>query len=197
MREVQPSTGCPIIALVSSAGGLEALTRVLRPLPAGFGAAVIALQHQQPDRHSELRGILDTRCALKVVAAERGMAIAPGRIYVAPPGKHVLVQRDETFALITSGGYPPHRPSADLLLVSLALIAGRRAIAVVLSGRGNDGATGATAVHDLGGLVVAADRASSEEFSMPEATIGRHDAVDHVMHVDKIGDLLQELVRRA
>ncbi|HEY4610653.1 MAG TPA: chemotaxis protein CheB, partial [Ilumatobacteraceae bacterium] len=59
-----------------------------------------------------------------------------------------------------------------------------------------DGATGATAVHDLGGVVIAADQVSSEQFSMPEATIGRGDVVDFVLHMDHIASKLDELVRR-
>lgn len=186
-----------LVALVSSAGGLEALIRVLAPLPADFPAAVIALQHHDPDRPSELAAILAQRCSLKVAVAEDGTKPVPSCISVAPPGKHVLLRQDGTLALIASGGYPPHRPSADLLLVSLALIAGERTIAVVLSGKGNDGATGATAVHDFGGVVIAADEASSQEFSMPAATIGRDDAVDHVVHVDHIANLLEQLVGTA
>jgi two-component system chemotaxis response regulator CheB len=77
----------------------------------------------------------------------------------------------------------------------LAIVVDRRAIAVVLSGKGNDGATGATAIHDFGGVVIAADEASSKEFSMPSATIGRDDAVDHVAHVDKIAALLESITR--
>jgi two-component system, chemotaxis family, protein-glutamate methylesterase/glutaminase len=119
----------------------------------------------------------------------------PAHLYVAPPGRHVLLRRDETLALIDSGAYPPHRPSADLLLVSLAIVVDGRAIAVVLSGKGNDGATGATAIHDFGGVVIAADEASSKEFSMPSATIGRSDAVDHVVHVDDIAALLESITR--
>ena len=185
----------PIVALVSSVGGLDALTRVLAPLPADFPAAVIALQHLEPEHSSELAPLLDRRCELKVVAGEHGMPLVPGHVHVAPPGRHVLLRRDETLALIVSGAYPPHRPSADLLLVSLAIVVERRAIAVVLSGKGNDGATGATAIHDFGGVVIAADETSSKEFSMPSATIGRHDAVDHVVHVDEIAALLESITR--
>jgi two-component system chemotaxis response regulator CheB len=174
MDEIATQTGgARVVALVSSVGGLDALTRVLAPLPANFPAAVIALQHQMPEQPSHLTEILGTRCALSVVVAEHGMPLAPCRVHVAPPGRHVLLRRDDTLALIVSGAFPPNRPSADLLLLSLAVVAGPRTIAVVLSGKGNDGATGATAVHDFGGVVIAADQLSSEEFSMPAATIGR------------------------
>jgi two-component system chemotaxis response regulator CheB len=188
--------GLPVIALVSSVGGLEALSRVLRPLPADFPAAVIALQHQTPDRASGLSEILGRRCRMRVADARQGEALTSSRVAVAPAGRHVLVNHDLQIVLIASGPFPPHRPSADLLLTTLALAAGPLAVAVVLSGGGNDGATGASAVHDLGGTVIAADRASSLAYSMPEATIGRQDAVDRVCPVDDIADVLMTIVRR-
>ncbi|SRR5216683_6128179 len=186
--------GGPVVALVSSAGGLDALARVLSPLPPGYPAAVIALQHLDPIRASGLAAILAHRAQLPVRFAEQGTELTPGVVVVAPPGLHTLVLPDRTLRLIVSGAAPPSRPSADLLLTTLAISVGAAAIAVVLSGGGHDGATGATAVHDLGGTVIAADEHSSEQFSMPHATIGRADAVDHVAGVDQIAGLLQSLV---
>ena len=96
-------------------------------------------------------------------------------------------------ALIESGARPPYRPSADLLLTSLALAVGSRAVAVVLSGHGIDGATGATAVHHFGGMVIASDEATSTEYSMPGATIGRDTIIDHAIALDEIAALLLTL----
>src|SRR3954463_10861205 len=93
-----------------------------------------------------------------------------------------------------SGVAPPSRPSADLLLTTLAIAAGPRAIGVVLSGGGHDGATGASAIHAFGGTVLATDEASSSSFSMPQAAIARDDAVDHVVALDGIAALLKSLV---
>lgn len=184
----------PVVALVCSAGGLEALTAVLSTLPATFPAAVIVLQHHGPEHQSRLPLVLARRCALPVAAAQHGVALRGGAVVVVPPGKHALVTLDDRVALIASDGPPPYRPSADLLLTSLALVAARRTIAVILSGGGHDGATGAAAVHDFGGVVIASDKASSAHFSMPEAAIGRDDAVDHVVPVEEIGALLVALV---
>src|SRR6188768_4327126 len=183
----------PVVALVCSTGGLHALTHVLGPLPVGFPAAVLVLQHIDPGASSSLTAILARRTALVVQDAAEGSKLKPGHILVAPPGRHTLVTRDETLALIESGDRPPYRPSADLLLTSLALAVGRRATAVVLSGHGIDGATGATAVHHFGGLVIASDEASSTEFSMPSATIGRELIVDHTLALDDIPALLVQL----
>lgn len=183
-----------LLVLVCSVGGLDALIRVLSRLPAGLPACVLVLQHQAPDHVSELASILDSRCRLPVRPAVQGDALVDGTVLVAPPGRHLLVTHDEHLALIHSGDFPPSRPSADLLLTSAALALRGRAVAVVLSGGGHDGATGATAVHDFGGIVIAADEASSAAYDMPKATIGRDGAIDHVAHVDDIGPLLCRLV---
>lgn len=183
----------PIVALVCSTGGFEALVRILGALPDEFAAAVLVLRHHDPHAPNGLAQILGRKVRLPVAAARDGDRLEAGRVLVAPAGYHTLVTGDETIALIESGDRPPYRPSADLLLTSLSLQAGPRAIAVVLSGYGNDGATGATAVHRFGGIVVASDEASSRVFAMPYATISRNKTIDHVVPVDEIGPLLTKI----
>ncbi len=184
----------PVIALVCSAGGLDALTQVLAPLPADLPAALIVLQHMEPDRANELAAILGRRTALAVSSAVDGDRLAPGRVWVCPRGQHTLVTGDMSLALIPSGALPPYRPSADLLLTTLAVAGGSRVIAVVLTGRGNDAATGAGAIHRFGGTVIVSTLASSHQQAMPQATMSRDDAVDHVVALDDLADLLQSLV---
>jgi two-component system chemotaxis response regulator CheB len=191
--DVPPSRDVKIVALVCSAGGLDALTRVLSPLPVELAAAVIVLQHQSPEHSSQLAAVLDQRTALPVVAASDGAPLTPGTVLVTPPGQHTLIGADETVALIPSGAIPPYRPSADLLLTTLAIAVGGRAIAVVLTGRGNDGATGAAAVHRFGGTVIASTVESSTEAAMPQAAMDRAGAVDHVVTLDEIPGLLLAL----
>jgi two-component system, chemotaxis family, protein-glutamate methylesterase/glutaminase len=184
----------PVVALVCSTGGLDALSRVLGPLPAGFGAALLVLQHLDPDaKGGGLTRILSRRTVLPVRDAGEGDVLTPGTVLVAPPGHHTLITGQGTVALIASGDRPPYRPSADLLLTSIALAVGNRAVAVVLSGHGIDGATGATAVHHFGGLVIASDEATSTEFSMPGATIDRDTILDRAMALDEIAALLLTL----
>ena len=116
---------------------------------------------------------------------------------VVPPGRHLLIAPGADVprtALIVSGAYPPNRPSADLLLATLATAAGERAVAVILSGGGHDGATGATAIHACGGTVLATDETSSRHYSMPLAAIRRDDAVDRILPLDAIAGALEELV---
>ena len=183
----------PVLALVCSAGGLDALTQVLEPLPAGLPAAVLVLQHVSPGHHSELPAILARRTALPVAAATDGALLAPGQVLVCPPGHHTLITADTTIALIASGSLPPYRPSADLLLTTLAVAAGTRVIAVVLTGNGNDAATGATAVHRFGGTVIACSPQSSAQPAMPQAAMDRGDIVDHVVALDQVAELVTAL----
>jgi two-component system chemotaxis response regulator CheB len=185
-----------VVALVSSAGGLDALTRVLATLPASFAAAIVALQHHDPDRSSGLAALLDRAGPLPVADACDGQTLRAARVFVAPSGHHTLIGSRRTLALIRSGERPPHRPSADLLLTSLAISVGPEAIAVVLTGFGHDGAVGVRAVRRFGGTVIACDQASSREFSMPEAAIGTGN-VDSVLTLDEIGAVLTQLVGRA
>jgi two-component system chemotaxis response regulator CheB len=180
----------PIVALVCSAGGLDALTNVLAPLPASLPAAVLVLQHMPPDHASQLPWLLGARTALDVAAATEGERLTPGRVLVAPPGQHTLVTATGVVALIPSGPLPPYRPSADLLLTTLAIAAGRRVIAVVLSGRGNDAATGATAVHHFGGTVIVSTLDSSTESAMPQATMDRTGIIDHIVPLREVAGLV-------
>lgn len=192
-------TSAPVIALVASAGGLDAVTSVLAPLEPPFGAPILVLVHQAPDHPSRLPEILSDRGALPVAHAQHDGSLETGRVLVAPPGKHMLVTSERRIALVISGPYPPNRPSADLLLTSMGLTLGPSAIAVVLSGSGHDGATGATIVHDFGGTVLAADERSSRAYAMPDAAIRRDHAVDETLPVETIAARLQQLVveRRA
>lgn len=184
-----------IAALISSVGGLEATRRVLCELPADFASAVIVLQHSEPSRPSALAGILDRHTALRVRTAEDGAALLAGEVVVAPNGCHTLVTGGGV-AVIRSGLKPPSRPSGDLLLTSLALGAGPRALAVVLSGTGHDGAAGIVAVKHLGGTVWASDLASSRETGMPAAAVDT-EVVDAVLPLDDIGAALAEVDRGA
>jgi two-component system chemotaxis response regulator CheB len=179
----------PIVALVCSAGGLDALIRVLEPLTADLPAAVLVLQHSSPEHPSQLAAILDQRTALRVLPAGDGAPLTPGTVLVAPSGQHTLIAGDETVALIPSGAVPPYRPSADLLLTTLAVAAGSRVIAVVLSGRGNDAATGAVAVRRFGGTVIASTIDTSTQPAMPQATID-HDGASRVVPLDQLAELL-------
>jgi two-component system, chemotaxis family, protein-glutamate methylesterase/glutaminase len=182
-----------VVALITSAGGLDALTYILAQLPADLPAAILIAQHTNPQRDHHLAAILDKRTELTVRDAENGQEITAGTVLVAPARHHLLVTPDQRVALIECGSYPPARPSGDLLLTTLATAVGRGAVAVVLTGAGHDAATGATAIHHFGGFVITSDARTSQHFSMPHATINRDDAVDLILPLDQIGDTLHQL----
>jgi two-component system chemotaxis response regulator CheB len=185
-----------VIALAASAGGLEALGEVLPALPAGFPAAVLVLLHLYPGRESVLAEVLSRQCALPVWRARAGEPVRPGTVYVAPPGRHLLVQPPGILAL--SAAPPEHyvRPSADPLFRTLAGVFGKRAVAVVLTGRDSDGSGGVAAVRDAGGVVIAQDPASAREPGMPRNSI-RTGAVHHVLPLAEIGPALVRLAQTA
>jgi two-component system chemotaxis response regulator CheB len=187
-----PPAVLPVIALVASAGGLDALSQVLAALPATLNAAVLVLQHLESGRVSLLPRILETRTVLRVVPAHDGAPLRAGTVYVAPSGRHLRVTGDRTLSLTDTPRVNYSRPSADVLLQSLAA-AGAPVIAVVLTGRGEDGAEGSLSVWRSGGTVLAQDRATSLHFGMPGAA-ARAGGVSEVLPLDGIAPRLVNLI---
>jgi len=182
-----------IVAFAASAGGVFALTEILGKLPAAFPAAVVVVQHLDPRHRSLMPQIFGRRSSLPVEAAVDGIEVQPGHVYLAPPDRHLLVNRDHTVSLTQTELVNFVRPSADLLFESVAAAYGERAIAVVLTGAGKDGSMGVTAIKSRGGTVLAQDEATSEFFSMPSAAIGTG-TVDFVLAIDEIPGALVTLV---
>lgn len=178
----------PVVALVASAGGVRALARVLAPLPAELPAVVLILLHQRPHLPSRLAAILarHTRMPVDLIGADTVMR--PGRALVIPPGRHLLVTADRRLALIDTGLLPPC-PSADLLLATLAVTCGSRALAVILTGVGSDGQAGVRAIAHCGGTVLAQDESTSAFFAMPANAIATR-AVQRVLALDEIADAI-------
>ncbi|HEY9790491.1 MAG TPA: chemotaxis protein CheB [Candidatus Obscuribacterales bacterium] len=182
-----------VVALASSAGGLPALSRILSELPGEFPAAVLIVQHLDPRHRSLMAEILSNRTKLTVKEASEGDHLVPARVYIAPPNRHLLVNQDGTISLSQSELVHFVRPSADLLFESLAASYKDRAIAVVLTGTGSDGAMGVTAIKKMGGTVLAQNQETAEFFGMPEAAI-RTGHVDFVLPLADIAHSLVTLV---
>ena len=182
-----------IVAVAASAGGVYALTQVLAELPADFSAIVVVVQHLDPRHRSLMPQIFGRRSRLPVYAAIEGMEVMPGHVYLAPPDRHMLINRDGTVSLTQTELVNFVRPSADLLFESVAAAYGERAIAVVLTGAGKDGSMGVTAIKKRGGTVIVQDEATSEFFGMPSAAI-RTGTVDFVLSLDEIPPALVTLV---
>jgi two-component system chemotaxis response regulator CheB len=187
------SPGFDIVALAASAGGLKALTDVLAGLPRDFAAAIVVVQHLDPRHRSLMAELLGKRTALPVTEAHEGDALEPGHAYVAPPNCHLLVNPDRTLSLTQTELVHFVRPSADLLFESTAASYRERAIAVVLSGSGKDGAMGVKAIKKMGGTVIVQDERTSEFFGMPEAA-QQTGMVDFVLPLHEIAPALQTLI---
>ena len=183
-----------IVAVASSAGGLAALTSVLSGLPGSFPAPVLLVQHLDP-RHKSLLADMLGRCTdLSVKMAEGGDRLTGGSVFVAPPNYHLLVDPGGTLSLTQSELIHFLRPSADILFESVASSFPARAIAVVLSGTGSDGAKGVKAIKSTGGTVIAQDEDTSEFFGMPSAAIATG-SVDIVLPLALIAPALVGLVQ--
>lgn len=175
--EAQPGAveahGFELVVIGGSAGGVEVLNVLLGALPASFAPAVMIVTHLLPDSPSYLVQAFAHRCALPVLEPDANERIMPGRVHVAPPGYHMLVEVDRTVALSTDAAVRFSRPSIDVLFESAASVYGARLLAILLSGANDDGAQGLKRVRALGGTawVQAPDTAASPE--MPRAAIER------------------------
>jgi two-component system chemotaxis response regulator CheB len=188
-----PNAAFDLVALAASAGGLKAISQLLGALPANFPAAIVIVQHLDRRYRSFMADILSRRTGLHVKEAEEKDYLNPSNVYIAPPNHHLLVNPDGTLSLTQSELVHFVRPSADLLFDSVAASYKERAIAVVLTGTGNDGVMGVRAIAEMGGTVIAQDKETSEFFGMPNAAIQTGD-VDLILSLSKIASALISLV---
>lgn len=165
---------------------------LIHALPAGFPAAVLVVQHLHPQHDSLLPSLLRRRAHLPIRQAKHDDRIDSGAVYVAPPDFHLLVAAGFV-ELSRSKLVHFSRPSVDLLFESVAGEYGARAIGVILTGSGRDGATGIRAIKRVGGVTVIEDPASAAHPSMPEAARATG-CVDHVVPLDRIAEMLVHLV---
>ena len=163
--------GAPVAVVVvgASAGGVEALRVLVAGLPAGLAAPVVAVLHIPRHAPSALAPILDRAGPLPARTAGHRAPLQPGVVHVAPADRNVLLARDELVLAAEPVGN--HLPGIDELFRSAAEVFGPGAVAVVLSGTGNDGAAGAAAVAAGGGRVLVQDPADAEHGSMPSCAL--------------------------
>jgi two-component system chemotaxis response regulator CheB len=181
-----------VIAIGASAGGVEALQAVVRGLPVDLDAAVFVVLHLPPYAKSRLPDVLNRIGGLPAAFVEDGESIAPGRIYVAPPDRHLLVRSGRLE--LSKGPRENHsRPAIDPLFRSAARAYGARAIGVILSGALYDGSAGLMAIKARGGLAIVQDPAEAIAAGMPLSALRLVD-VDNVALASAIGPLLGRLV---
>jgi two-component system chemotaxis response regulator CheB len=157
-----------VIGICASTGGPRALAEVVGQLPTDYSIPILVVQHMTPGFIAGLVSWLDRELALPVRLADDGQQLAAG-VWFAPDGAHLQLEPTRRLGLDTETIVGNHRPSGDMLLSSLARAAGARAVAVVLTGMGRDGAEGLAAVAAAGGRTIAQDEQSSGVYGMPRA----------------------------
>jgi len=180
-----------IVALGASTGGTEATAQVLAALPSGFPAIVIS-QHLPEAFSASYADRLDRNCQMKVKLAEDGEQIIPGHVYLAPGERHLMVKRDGAryiCRLHDGSRVNRHRPSVDVMFRSVAQNVGPNAIAVMLTGMGNDGAEGMKEMLDAGAYTLIQDEATSVVWGMPGSAYKLGAATD-VKALNKIAPTL-------
>jgi two-component system chemotaxis response regulator CheB len=177
------------IVIGASAGAIEALSQILPALPQDFPLPVVIVVHLPPDHTSTLPELFAGKCRVKVKEAEDKENLNPGTVCFAPPNYHVLLENNGSLSLSSDEPSLFSRPSIDVLFESAADAFGGSLLALVLSGANNDGAHGAAAICQAGGLVLAQDPATAMSPVMPKAALEACPGA-RLMPLDKIRDLL-------
>jgi two-component system, chemotaxis family, CheB/CheR fusion protein len=159
-----------VVGIGASAGGLEALSELLKHVPAD-GMAFVVVQHLAPDHESMLTQLLARTSKLEVVTAEDGMALQPERVYVIPPNTELAVMQNVLRFIARAGGGAGSRLPIDFFLRSLADDRGPSAIGVILSGTGTDGTFGLKAIKAAGGITFVQELASAKYDGMPRSAL--------------------------
>jgi len=190
---VPPSKLTKLVGIGVSTGGPQAMEYLLSQLPGDFPASIVVVQHM-PDGFTDMFARrLDETCTLRVKEAQSGDLLQPGRVLICPGSRHIKVKRlplGDVAVLSDEPRVNGHRPSADVLLRSVAEEFKTQAIGVLMTGMGDDGAEGLGAVKKEGGMTIAQSEESCVVFGMPKAAIERGYAM-RVVSLDVLGATLQ------
>jgi two-component system chemotaxis response regulator CheB len=184
-----------IVAIGASTGGPEALATVLPFLPASCPVPVVIVQHMPPYFTKKLAERLSAEGNIPVQEATPGATLLPGTAWLAPGNYHMVLAREGTAVRLRLHQGPPEnscRPSVDVLFRSVAEAFGRHGLAVVLTGMGRDGLRGCERIRQIGGQVLAQDKASSVVWGMP-GFVAQAGLANEVLSLDQLGP---EIVRR-
>ena len=164
-----------LVVLGISTGGPQALKRLIPRLPADFPVPVLMVMHM-PIGYTEMYAAkLNELCELEVREASAGDEVRPGRVFLAPAGRHLTIKRDRNGKIVTHLDAKPfgtlHRPAVDVLFESAAEVCGNRVLGVVMTGMGSDGKEGAAWIKSQGGLVFTEAESSCVVYGMPSVVV--------------------------
>ncbi|MBI4786544.1 MAG: chemotaxis-specific protein-glutamate methyltransferase CheB [Chloroflexi bacterium] len=183
-----------VVAMGASTGGPAALNTVLKSLPRDFPAPIVIVQHMAAGFIQGLIQWLQIESNLPIKLAQHRQTVQPGEVYVAPDDQHLYFASRGTLAVNTDPPVSHVRPSATVLFNSVAAVYGAAAAGVILTGMGEDGASGLEAMHRHGAVTFAQDEATCVIYGMPRvaANLG---AVDQLLSIDSIGAALVAVTR--
>ena len=193
LRSVGP---IEVIAIGISTGGPNALREVFAKIDADLLQPILVVQHMPPGFTEEFAKSLDKICPLDVKEAADGDLLRPGRVLIAPGDRHILVERKPLGVVARLSEAPPengHRPSADVLFASVAQVYANRAMGVIMTGMGRDGARELGSIYKEGGLTLGQDEASCVVYGMPKVAF----ELGHVSQQVSLGDMAATISRLA
>ncbi|NBC34694.1 MAG: chemotaxis-specific protein-glutamate methyltransferase CheB [Alphaproteobacteria bacterium] len=188
-----------IIAIGSSTGGPQALFKLLGHLAAGVSQPIIVTQHMPATFTTILAEHIGRQCRLPTCEAADGMPLVGGHCYVAPGNFHMVVAGKPDAPVLRINQDPPEnfcRPAVDVMIRSVVAAFGRKVLAVILTGMGQDGLKGCRQVAEAGGVVVAQDEATSVVWGMPGA-VASAGLCQSVLPIQDIGPLIHRLARKS
>jgi two-component system, chemotaxis family, protein-glutamate methylesterase/glutaminase len=184
----------PVVVLAASTGGPATVMRLAPGFTRDFPAAVILVQHMPAAFTTQYASQLAEFTGVRVKEAENNETLTPGTFYICPGGQHLRVMNTGRIQLDgNSGRINGYLPNIDITMESVAAFAGALSIGVILTGMGNDGAAGASAIKSAGGMVLAQDEATSVIFGMPAEAI-KTGAVSQVLGIDDIYSAIEKQV---
>ena len=184
----------PVVVLAASTGGPATIMRIAPGFTRDFPAAIILVQHMPATFTSQYAAQLAEFTEIRVKEAESNESLAPGTLYICPGGQHLRITPTGRIQLDGTGGrINGYLPNMDVTMESVAAYAGPLSIAAVLTGMGNDGTSGARAIKNAGGLVLAQDEATCVIFGMPAEAI-KAGVVDQVLSIDDIYQAIEKRV---
>jgi two-component system, chemotaxis family, protein-glutamate methylesterase/glutaminase len=184
-----------VVAIGTSTGGTQALEVVLPALHRA-GPGVVVVQHMPERFTTAFAERLDSICQVRVKEAADGDRVVAGCVLIAPGGRHMELRRADAGYLVRVFDGPPvnrHRPSVDVLFRSVAKVAGRNAVGVIMTGMGDDGARGLLEMHQAGAFTVAQDEPTCVVHGMPKEAVLRG-AVDHEAPLGSIAEMIHQHV---
>jgi two-component system, chemotaxis family, protein-glutamate methylesterase/glutaminase len=195
LKNVGPDNANRVVAIGSSTGGTEALARIMERLPADTPGTLI-VQHMPPGFTAQMAERLDNLSAMTVREAQGGEILEPGLALVAPGDYHVILcKAGNKFRVELRSGprVSRHKPSVDVMFSTVASVVGDKAIGVILTGMGRDGAAGMKKMHDAGAHTIAQDEESCVVYGMPREAV-ELGGVDEIVPLNRVAEKICEVV---